>query len=315
MDNRAKNSGGTELNSTTLFTNSYTENENCMTRGLLQIVQAGGIDLLWHIATALELELPSNYITVITQKKYTNSASGNFVCDGLVSIHPFKLLIESKIVPCAIRDEQLANYCATVENWRSNGFDAALLYITPDSSRPSSLESENITWCSWDEIFDILDSFPNKNTHITCLIDGLRGLWNGIYTHKVDIPIEEKVVVLAGRIAHKVAHDKGIYYCQHGRNFNNAKYLAFYANKVIADIYEVIAGPMPRPQGITDGNEGDDFYELKHLDIISAPIVNDCKDKRGNVKPFTMGIQRYVRLDTLREATTISELKKLNNMK
>ena len=72
---------------------------------------------------------------------------------------------------------------------------------------------------------------------------------------------------------------------------------------------------MPRPQGITDGNEDDDFYKLKPLDIIPTPIGNDCLDKSGNVKPFTMGIQRYVRLDTLRVATTISELKKLNNMK
>lgn len=311
---------GTPLTSETLFTALYKGSENQMTRALLQVIQAGGIDLLWYMVTRLTSEeyIPDNYINVLTQQKIYHSKSdiGDPICDGVIETIPFKLLIESKIYSNKVDKNQLQRYMAVVDDSREKGINTFLLYITPDEKRPEVLEQQakdGCIWKPWTDILAILDSYTKKTPHFEYMMEGLHGLWNKLNDKPLSIPSDKLVAVVAGRIGYPRAIERGIYNCQHGRNFRNAPYLAFYADRAISKVFRIIGEPFKNNGEFPDLPASDDIYRLEPMDeVIQKPLVNTDRDKNGNIKPFTMGVTRYVNLDTLYVAKDIIDLKRLN---
>lgn len=319
-----KNNRGTTLTSETLFKNLYKGPENQMTRALLQVIEAGGIDFLWYLINNLTEcnGLPKNYLDVKTQikERHNKSDVGEPTCDGVIETVPLKLFIEAKMPGNKVNLEQLQKYKAAVEEAREREIVSFILYITADNEHPEILKDEEVCiWQSWDEIMKIIEKYPSITPHITYLIKGLKGLWNQLTHKSQSIPQDKLVAVVAGKVGYPRALEKKIYNCQPGRDFRNAPYLAFYADRAISKVFKmskISPEDKDKYEKIKDLPPTDDFYELEPLDnIIKQPIVNTDRDKRGNLKPFTMGVTRYVNLDTLPCAKDIAELKRLNSLK
>lgn len=316
---------GTTLTSETLFSASYDGKENQMTCALLKVIQAGGAHFLHYFVKEITSQdsIPENFLKVRTQLKADHSKAGvgNPVCDGVIETIPFKLFIESKIDASA-GEKQLEKYEAVVEESRKKEILTLLLYITADKERPAVLDKaaiEDCIWQSWTDILKILNEYCRQNpllTHMAYMTKGLRGLWNELTYKPNNIPADKLVAVVAGRVGYPRAKDRKIYNCQAGRNFRNAPYLAFYAEGKISKVFRIKEGPFQNNGKYPDLPAGDDFYKLELLDdVIQKPLVNTERDRRGNLKAFTMGPTRYVNFDTLSEAKDITDLKKRNHLK
>lgn len=289
-----------------------------MTRALLQVIHTGGIDLLWHILTSLEIPHPESYQNISTQVSISEPDKEASVFDGMVSLYPFEMIIESKVNNNPVNSHQLDKYKKIVDQKREAGIDALLLYITSDAKIPEIIKhySDTVFWCSWEDIFRIIEAYPEISIKSDDIFKGLRGVWDEINKIPPRIPHKRLVAILAGRIAYPRAIERGIYNCQPGRFFRNAPYIAFYAERQIAKIFRIIDGPFSNDGKYPDLPETDDFYLIEPVDgIITDPIINDDFDERGNLRPLTMGVPRYADLKTFSIAHTITELKKMNNLK
>lgn len=284
----------------------------------LQVVHAGGLPLLKYLCNEFSIPYFDSFFQVHTQKEIgkTNGYDRRVTADGLLTIPSFKLVVESKIAENNIDIKQLKNYEILVDGGKL-GDNSAILYLTPDKEMPECFMDCVANWCSWDNMFDILDSYPEEDSHLRSLVTGLKGLWESIRYGREAIPADRRVAVLAGNYAYPVAVREGIYHCQKGRRFGGAKYFAFYANRRIEKVFEVTKGPVDYdPARWRHHPVEDDYYELKEVPgIIPSPIVNHEIDKRGRTIPFTQGQPRYVDIDTLKQAKDITELKQLNKLK
>ena len=132
---------------------AYSQKENRVTAALLHLIEIGGEPLL----NTLFKNIPDSSIHVRTQVSSEDENKKKSIYDGIISCgFSFNFIIESKVTKKAVRQPQLQNYIklAKKEN-------ATLIYITPDTQRPSLLK--DVEWYNWETIADCLKSYEDEN--------------------------------------------------------------------------------------------------------------------------------------------------------
>ena len=308
----------------------YKRAEDRVTAALLHIMNIGGPIVVERLFGD-KFDIPANLISIIPQ-----SYHGNSVPDGELECNcKFNIFIESKIVPDVIDEKQLQNHIS-LTNPAENKY---LIYLTPDMSAPTILNSFNVEWMSWDTIIERLTGI---------IADGLAGailkylieqfilLVKHLVRNKLpkqskrvvkeqsdESGKEERVIIVGGHWGENVALDYGFYACQPYRYFKPARYMAFYHQNRIKYLFEIIGNPveserLDKISKITTTNyftakephyDGSSrkYFELKRVKTFKSEIVNDKKDKNNNPCAFTQG-QTYTTYDRIINAIKTSQL-------
>lgn len=253
--------------------------------------------------------------------------------------------IETKTQRNAVRLTQIKNHMASLRSGDS------LLLLTPDDRRPEGLEGSvvwsNFTTLS-DVVGRILsegdDSEPPSEKEAFLL----RELVSMLRKEGLLRSAEPKVVVVGASSAWPMYQTVHAYRCSPSlrfRDYDQFDRMAFYARGEILPIVpkvkaviesidltrqeEVTSLDSPEKEfadellkGIGDSERHRWFHGNFNVMFLSKPgddetvdlgkpIVNDKIGKHGKTVPFTYGKPRYVTLESLRKASTTTELEKL----
>jgi hypothetical protein len=320
-DPRAPNLEHQNIDQYSVF-GEYKAGENRLTVALLQILKRGGEPLVRYFAGEVGFTLPSNEIGIFTQFKTPHS-----VLDGLLeSNFTFRLLIESKIAPGAVRADQQDAHLKHLAGLPPN---SVLLYLTPDSDRPTGLPP-GVAWANWIDVRDALKAYRDnaeidEAEVLSFLIDqfelfasnlGVLESWGGRVLQSPEA--QERVLIVPARNARGVARKYLVYICQNRRSFKPSRWIAFYAFGQIDTLAEVDGAPEDdvvltlRPELAELAKSENDpvtprrLIKLKNIQDV-GPIRNDHVDKGGGKTAWVMG-QRYTTIGRLRTARATSEL-------
>ncbi len=302
-----------KIESHSIFGN-YSQTENRVTAALLQILKIGGTEFIGKVISEIDdIEFPSSEINIITQEKESKN-----VYDGLLECNfKFRVLVESKIKSEKINIKQLEGLIKNAVN--PNDY---ILYITTDNQKPDVLKDiEKIYWTNWKRINIILQELNPKTEPINFLISEFEKYLDFLNLLEV-VNDEERVQIVAGSFGEPIALKYNFYACQNHRTFRNSKFLAFYNNRKINSLFEIIEGPidnyiLSKNEELLDYlqkyepeySEKDkrQFYKLK-LVSNSLNIAHNGKNKKGKKTAFTMGVFRYTTIDKLEKAKNTDEL-------
>lgn len=294
----------------------YKQPENRVTAAFLQICKIGGESLIRYYLNKLSLSLPSSEIDIETQVK-----EGGSIPDGrLSSTFTFNLYVESKVKSNSINFAQLGEHQKTIKSRTDY-----LLYLTPDSNRPKLPES--VYWANWEDTLFWFNDYLQTNEDETnqvleFLIQNFNTLLDnmGLLGKKWNFD-NENVIVLAGAWAESIALKYHCYICQNKRSFKSAKYLSFFNNNQVSYVFEIETEPEDdvdlREKGklkeFLQDQEPNYSGDRKKVIFLKpgtpiGPIINDKRDKNGNLCPFTYGQPRYTTYHKLVKATKTSEL-------
>ncbi len=314
----------------------YKNDEDRLTAALLQVLHYGGHPLIANLFGDI-LDLPSNEVNVIPQSVQADSRpDGEITCD----CH-YQIFIENKIVPNAIREEQLQNHCKLANP--SNG--QYLLYLTPDNEKPQRLEmlSGLVEWMSWDQISDVLQSLlPTIGDELLkflirqLIILIANTLKKAIKTKKKAIGQEtndtieahqkgqadNNVIIVGGHWGENIALKYNFYACQPNRFFYEARYMAFYHQNRIKELFRIVDKPLESIDIRTCSQIPESYFIdaepsytsqqrklflLEHVHTFDPTIQNDKVDKNGHSCAFIQR-QTYTSYDKIMAATKTSEL-------
>ena len=317
------------ISSTSIF-GEYKAEEDKVTAALLQVLHYGGHRIVCSVFDDL-VDLPSNDINVSPQVTEDESRP-----DGAVSCDcKFKIYIESKIVPNALSDDHGRTQLEANKKLFSPDNAQWVIYITPDDTIPNELNDvSEIFWINWQTVVERLKVYDTQDNLIKFLIDQFclfvdhlvfkkrRVVTsNGISISDDRADKDQRVIIVGGRWGEEVAIKYGFYACQKGRFFLPAKYIAFYHQNRIKNLFEIVEGPEDDVV-LSHDNVGDKylnekepnydktprkFFKLKRINELDHVIENDKKDKNGNTCAFTYN-QRYTTLEKIKNAKKTSDL-------
>lgn len=284
----------------------YQKDEDQLTKAFLHCAHEGGYDFLHSFCEFIGISTPKSPLQIYTQKAIKTNESNN-IADGILTVSPLELIIESKLG--APKDkkqhEKLLKY---IKHQQKKGINAYLLYITQDVIKPKILSPETY-WISWDETDKWLETFAEKHVHLKMLSKAFHGL----YLHLTNVfnginPDELTVIIPVGK-SHEFDNSNNIYHCPASRSFRGAKYMAFYYDQAIRDVYKIDKNIEVNNGQFEDIPENDQIFILSRFDdIISEPIKNNKLSKDGlKTTAFTQR-HRYCSLNELKGIKTTSEL-------
>ena len=295
----------------------YSQPENKVTAAFLQICKVGGEQLIRRLTKEIGILIPNSEIEISSQVK-----RGETVPDGLLeSNFSFRLFVESKISKNSVNLKQLAGHRQKIKC--DNDF---LLYLTPDESKPEVLEDTK--WASWQQIVSTFDVYVEKYQsdnkpllefligHFHTLLENMKLLDN-----QWDLN-NDRVLILAGSWAEGVALKYKYYIGQNRRSFKPSKYLAFYIDSQIRNVFEIKNAPEDDVNLLQRDSEFGEYVkraepnysgDLKKVFTLGeaieiGPVDNDSIDKNGKPCPYTYGQPRYTTLSALKKAKRTSEL-------
>ncbi len=318
----------TDINDLSIF-GDYSNLENRVTVALLHIFNAGKEELIRFIANKIKITLPSSEIDIISQEKQQESIPDGTLKCGFM----FNLFIESKIKQNSINTTQLMNHKKAVEKVTLTNPNSFLLYLTPDTNKPTELDEE-VYWTNWDSIISWLKEYIESheeeelksNSLLIYLVEQLEVLLinKSIISGEWNFSQNDKVLIVGGKdFGEKTAIECGKYFSQGNRTFRPSGYIAFYYNHRIEYCFEIIEPPKEN-QKLMDyqdlfniikekGAENADWVkEPKRIFILGkrVPIQiihNDKKNRHGDPTAFTYN-QTYTTIDKLKKAKLTSEL-------
>lgn len=301
------------IESHSIFGN-YSQVENKVTAALLQILKIGGTEFIGKVISEIDdIEFPSSEINIITQEKESKN-----IYDGLLECNfAFRVLVESKIKSEKINIKQLEGLIKNAIN--PNDY---ILYITTDNQKPEILrDKEKIYWTNWKNILTILQELNPKTEPINFLISEFEKYLDFLNLLEV-VNDDERVQIVAGSFGEPIALKYNFYACQNHRTARNSKYLAFYNNRKINSLFEIVEGPLNN-YVLSSNKELSDylknyepeysekdkrqFYKLK-LVSNSLNIIHTGKNKKGKKTAFTMGVFRYTTIDKINKGKNTDEL-------
>jgi len=310
----------------------YKYAEDRVTAALLKIFQVGGTQLIRAVFSGI-LDLPSPEPTIISQYSVENSRP-----DGKISCNcNYEIIIESKIVPNAIRKEQLEahyNYSSSVSSF--------LVYITPDTSRPKDLP-QGVLWISWNEVRSRLEFASSQTSdsillflirefkimleHILVTTKNRAQLKGKLLEPNLEKVLQEealkRVIIVGGHIGEEIARKYKFYACQPNRFFLKAKYIAFYHQNRIKYLFEIAGEPIDEVDirliddvdvkkyltkvAPSDKPEMRKYMKLKFVKEFDPVIENDKKAHSGKSCAFLQR-QAYTTYDKIIKARCTSDL-------
>lgn len=294
----------------------YDQIENRVTSALLQVFKNGGTEFIAEVMSKIDdIEFPSREIEILTQKgENKNIYDGLLVCD-----FSFRVLVESKIKVKSIDEPQLNGLIDNVKS--PNDF---ILYITPDHEKPQALRKEgvNLYWTNWKGINQILQDVNPSVEPVSFLINEFNKYLDQLGLLEIIEP-QNRVQVAAGSYGEPVALEYGFYACQNNRPRKESNYLAFYNNRGIHSLFEIVGEPIndydlrqSEDENIKkylkfkepdyNSNNKRQFYKLRFLQELN--IVHNKKNKNGKDSAYTMGVFRYTTIDKILKAKTTEGL-------
>jgi len=296
---------------------NYSQTENRVTAALLQILKIGGTDFIGRLMNQIDdIDFPSSEINIVTQEREKHN-----VYDGLLDCNfAFRVLVESKIEFEKINQKQLDGIVKNAVNPTDY-----ILFITPDNSKPSILEKSEhlIYWTNWKRINEILKEINTNQEPLNFLINEFEKYLEFLKLLNVVSP-ERRVQIAAGSYGEPIALKYEFYACQNYRTIKESKYLAFYNNRGIHSLFEIIGVPKNNCDlsKLDDDNVKEyllvhepnynshnkrQFYQLKLINE-KLTIEHSGKNKNGKRTAFTMGVFRYTTIEKLLEAKTTENL-------
>ena len=315
----------------------YKKTEDRVTAALLQVINEGGQMVVERLFGDM-FDIPSNTINAIPQSYQGNSnPDGELSCDC-----KYNIFVESKIVPNAIKEEQLKHHLELTNPAESR----FLVYITPDTLKPQILQSLNVDWMCWNDVVERLLGIIADGLAwdlLKYLIKQFELLVKHVVSHKIedaeldgaiddnvdnvdgyeDPEKNERVIIVGGHWGEEVAKDYGFYACQPNRYFKPAQYIAFYHQHRIKYLFEIKDAPIEstdlrKVSYVTSSSylskkephyAGDHrkCFRLELVQEFNPVIMNDKLDKNNNLCAFLQR-QTYTTYDRIIKASKTSQL-------
>ncbi len=258
---------------------------------------------------------------------------GPGVPDAVIS-GSFRLLVETKTARNTVDAAQLSRHLAKLS--ASAEMTKMLLVLTPDGSRPASMDGfspETAAWSSFAALDQAIDELLSDRGEVVSEREAflLRELQLMLEAENL-LTSANDVLVVAALLALDEYSDMSAYVCQPKRTFRDVERMAFYTLGAIAPFVPKIVETFEAVEfrrGLHHGRLGEivdalvdrglrqEGREYKVMLLTSkddpatirlpAPVVNDLVADTGRVTAFTQG-QRYVSLSRLTTARTTSEL-------
>ena len=288
----------------------YKSPEDRVTAALLQIFKIGGPEMMGHVFDDFDINLEAEINTQVKK------SGGKSRPDGELKAS-YHLYIESKVRPWT---DGYAHNVAQLSNHQQLliGNNAKLLYITVEDKCPAEIvQSDKLYWMNWKSIIQKLKDFDpmfNKDV-IRFLADQFELLVDNVVLSKYDDTTDDnRVVIVGGRFAEDIAIKYRFYSCQAGRKFRKARYIAFYFNKRIQHVFEIMGDPIQVKtlervaDQICGGYVLTDVDKQPHTFIkLGDEIALDHEVKHIYPNPYVQR-QRYTSLERLQKAMTTDEL-------
>ena len=335
---------------------TYSQGENRVTATILAVFERLSFAIVEQILQSI-LEEPETKL-VNFQNQPTEKKS---VPDARI-FASFSYWIETKIAPDAIRISQIRNHLVALDDPKNSHIKMQrLLILTPDFEKPSKLseiEDERVVWSNFENLvtaiqetiqidedwFSSNSPLPSENER-----ELLRELVHFLSRENLIGVGQDRVLIVAARVAYQDYEQYGIYFCQPNRTFQSSSHIGFYNNGQIEPIFPQIKGSIENIR--VDENSvlsNADFSSQEKENLLSVinelekeensilgtqvkviflsesnssetlklqnPIQNNLHSDSGRRIAFTQG-QRYVSLEAIKsEPITTKELLKRSNL-
>lgn len=313
---------------TNLFS-TYRGGENRVTSSILAVLQSLSMTRTERLLGALIEQ--AEFQLVRFQNQPSRGATG--VPDAEI-ISSCRILVETKLVPKAVRADQLQRHLKRLD--RSHETTQCLLVLTPDDNRPKELvqlSDPRLVWASFAALDQAISDLLNDETEVVSEREEflLRELQAMLLAEELIGSFKDTVVVAARR-AWRDYLDYSAYVCQPERPFQKVDYIAFYAAGEIHPRVAKVRQVFDKVAFNADGNKGplkdlirlmlaadrrDEGADYKVFLLsppedpdtvkLAAPVVNDLRSAGGRTIAFTQS-QRYVTLEALKRAQHTSDL-------
>lgn len=308
---------------------TYTTDENRVTASILAVLQSLSLQRTHRLLGELINDPDFAFVTFRNQQ----SKGEEGVPDAVISAN-FRISIETKIRPNAVRRDQLKRHLKGVE--AAGVADSLLLVLTPDDREPSviaELDDQRIVWASFVRFDQAINELIRDPKEVVSEREGflLREL-QVMFVSEGLLPSESDVVVVAARNAWREYEELSVYVCQPDRSIQAVGRMAFYSHGQIhplvpriLEVHDNVEFTPKRHAGklgtLVDAllkdsprQEGE-AYKVMFLSApnspdtvkLDGPIENDLKAETGRNWAFTLS-QRYVQLARLQKAKRTSEL-------
>lgn len=333
---------------------TYSQGENRVTATILAVFERLSFAIVEQILQSV-LEEPETKLV-----SFQNQPSGPTSVPDARIFASFSYWIETKIVRDAIRVGQLRNHLQALDEPRYGpAATQRLLVLTPDTDRPAALnaiEDERIVWSNFENLVTaIQDAIQIDEEWLSSdnplPTEGerelLRELVQLLATENLIGDSEDRVLVVAARVAYPEYHRYGLYFCQPNRSFRRSSHLGFYYNGEVQPVFPRIRNSIESIQldeetvhtseelstqeqerlrvalGKLRGEGSSRLGTQEKVLFLSEPessetihlsrsISNDLMSESGRTIAFTQG-QRYVTLEAVTsEPATTTELLRLS---
>jgi len=231
---------------------TYSQGENRVTSTIIAVLERLPFVIVEQILTSM---IDQSDMRLLTFKNQPKVGDANSIPDAKIS-SSFSYWIETKTARDALGINQITNHLSTIdlENKKIQSSVQFLLILTPDDEKPMCLNNYEDTRVSWHSFEDLV-LFIKKEI-LNPYDDNVSGLFireqdrallmeliNFLVKEKLTDLYENKVQVIAAKTAwpdYKKLNEFHTgysgYICQPNRNFQPAKYLAFYEGGVVHKI-------------------------------------------------------------------------------
>lgn len=325
---------------------SFSAAENRVTACFLAVLRSLAVHRIEWILSSLLGDEEFKLVTLEPLPSTEKSGKGQTKPDGRI-FSACQILIETKIVPNALREEQLRGHLKQLG--AADQESSFLLALTPDTSKPNVIDLMNdrrVRWSSFASLNGAIDDILNDEKDVISEREEflLREFQKLLADEGVLAP-DKNVVVIAAPVGW---YTYKTYHCYVGPANRplRAKYLAFYGKGEIQELVPeildfqdevVFRRGLPgeigklvdqllekaaRDPDATKWHEGDTqtfaLGEIAKVVLLTAPddprtvklaqpVKNDKKSRSGKNVAFTQW-QTYVTLAKLKQAKTTSQL-------
>lgn len=219
---------------------TYHKSENRVTSTILAVLERLSNPTLSAFFQGIE---ENDFKTIIFDNQYKK---GNSVPDARI-FAAFEYIIETKIERNKVDCKQLRKHL-------KNSKTAKLIVLTPDDKCPrciNDMTNKNICpriiWCSFDDVYEILRTLKEQVTIIPSevfLLSELQAFFaeEGLLNAGISAEQEKYALIVPARRAWPFYNEYGIYRCQEDRYFTPTKYMGFYAEQKIQQVFPEIIG-------------------------------------------------------------------------
>ena len=291
----------------------YDKLENRITAAFLHLLRVGGEKLICYLFKNKLENFPSSEIFINTQ---TPNDTG--VADGIIKCDfSFNIQIECKLTGC-VDQNQLERY---KQNRKFNDY---LVYVVKEDNN----QITDIPFFTWTELDTLLSEYiqtQSINDIELYLIEQFKMM---LENNDLVDKYNQRVIVVAGGWGKCIAEKYHFYVCQNHRSFRRAKYLAFYHDKKIEHLYEILGEPVddvnlmdPSFNISAEYFEKDDpnyqnsdrrkLFKLNEKNLLKCPIIHNSINENGRIGAYTQK-QRYVSFNSICNAKTTNDLENMD---